>query len=180
MWPVHSNDHCHTQNITTGVHRLFVPPVYPHVVPRKPDPAQVSLPFDSLGADDEGPPLAPTADGPVNDDQEPRPRRGRPRKWASEAERKRAYRERLAADLAEPDRLRRELRNANRRVASRDSEIKRLRRAIDDSARRIARLEREAEEAAAKQETLALQVEFFRSHAHRAEKRLKDLLDERT
>jgi hypothetical protein len=41
-------------------------------------------------------------------------------------------------------------------------------------------LEREAEAAAAKQETLELQVEFFRSHAQRAEKRVKDLLDERT
>lgn len=149
-------------------------------VPWKPDPAQASLPFDGLVEDGEGLPPAPPTDGPATEDEQPRPRRGRPRKWSSEAERKRAYRERLAADLAEPDRLRRELRNANRRVASRDGEIKRLRRAIDDSSRRIARLEREAENAAAKRETLELQVEFFRSHAQRAEKRVKDLLDERT
>ncbi len=41
---------------------------------------------------------------------------GRPRVWASEAERKRAYRARLAADLAEPARLRLELRAAHKRV----------------------------------------------------------------
>ncbi|MFN8039171.1 MAG: hypothetical protein U0Q07_08180 [Acidimicrobiales bacterium] len=49
-------------------------------------------------------------DSVAADEAEPALRKmGRPRKWSSEAERKRAYRERLAADLAEPERLRREL-----------------------------------------------------------------------
>jgi hypothetical protein len=56
------------------------------------------------------------------------PRRvGRPRKWVSEAERKRAYRERLAADLDEPLTLRRELRNERRRTLGLRQENDRLR-----------------------------------------------------
>ena len=53
-------------------------------------------------------------------------RRGRPRKWASEADRKRAYRERLAADLAEPVSLRRELRDEQRRSRKLDARVERL------------------------------------------------------
>jgi chromosome segregation ATPase len=69
-------------------------------------------------------------------------RMGRPRKWESEAERKRAYRERLAADLAEPQRLRRELRNERKRVASRDQRIASLEREL---ARVEARIDRHGE-----------------------------------
>jgi septal ring factor EnvC (AmiA/AmiB activator) len=53
-------------------------------------------------------------------------RRGRPRKWASEADRKRAYRERLAADLAEPVSLRRELRDEQRRSRTLEARVERL------------------------------------------------------
>jgi hypothetical protein len=52
---------------------------------------------------------------------------GRPRKWASEAERKRAYRERLAADLESPLALRRDLRTERRRTAGLRQENDRLR-----------------------------------------------------
>src|SRR5690606_15781156 len=77
---------------------------------------------------------------------------GRPRKWESEAERKRAYRERRAADLAEPERLRRELRNANRRVADRD-------RRLADAERELARAEAEIERRTKRESELASTVE---------------------
>ena len=64
----------------------------------------------------------PMADEPASE----RPRRGRPRIWASEAERKRAYRERLAADYAEPERLRRELRIERKWTADRNRKLARL------------------------------------------------------
>lgn len=73
-------------------------------------------------------------------------RTGRPRKWESETERKRAYRERLAADLAEPQRLRRELGNERKRVASRDQKVAALKRELTRAEAQIDRHgEREAE-----------------------------------
>lgn len=82
-------------------------------------------------------------DSVAADEAEPALRKmGRPRKWSSEAERKRAYRERLAADLAEPERLRRELRNAKLRVADRD---RRLAEAERDLARAEAEIKRRSE-----------------------------------
>ena len=84
-------------------------------------------------------PVSAESNSAAADDAEPAPRKmGRPRKWGSEAERKRAYRERLAADLAEPERLRRELRNARRQVADRD-------RRLADAERDLARAEAEIE-----------------------------------
>jgi hypothetical protein len=65
---------------------------------------------------------------------------GRPRKWASEAERKRAYRERLAADLEDPLTLRRDLRTERRRTAGLNQDKDRLRA-------RLAAAERRTEEA---------------------------------
>jgi chromosome segregation ATPase len=59
--------------------------------------------------------------------------RGRPRIWENEAERKRAYRERKAAELAAPERLRQELREERKRVAAGDREIARLRRQLQDA-----------------------------------------------
>ena len=57
---------------------------------------------------------------------------GRPRKWADEAERKRAYRARLAEDMAEPARLRAELREAR-------ASIRRLERELDRTDRGLTR-----------------------------------------
>ncbi|MCU0271464.1 MAG: hypothetical protein MUF83_22870 [Acidimicrobiales bacterium] len=144
-------------------------------MPRKPGPRQVSLPFDASDGDDAAPQPAPPTVGPSDDDTPTPAQRGRPRKWASEAERKRAYRERLAADLAEPDRLRQELRNARRRLAGRDAELARLRRQLDLASRQMARLDADATQAAATRETLEQQVEYFRTRAVRAE----NLADER-
>ncbi len=67
------------------------------------------LPYDALVTIQ-----PPALDVPDDAAESPGRKVGRPRKWATEAERKRAYRERLAADIAEPERLRRELRNARR------------------------------------------------------------------
>jgi hypothetical protein len=66
---------------------------------------------------------------------------GRPRLWATEADRKRAYRERLAADVAEPTRLRRELKEERRASAHLRREVSRLTAALQrtDSALLVAR-----------------------------------------
>ena len=64
---------------------------------------------------------------------------GRPRVWASEAERKRAYRARLAADLAEPARLRLELRAAHKRVGDLERSLAQAQRDVGRSAEALAR-----------------------------------------
>ena len=91
---------------------------------------------------------------------------GRPRKWATEAERKRAYRERLAADVAEPDRLRRELRNARRQSAEKS---RRLARAERELARAEAEIERRSQREAELDgivERLEARVDDWRSQAN--------------
>lgn len=92
---------------------------------RKAHDTQDSLPFEDVESD------APRSSDPSSADVEDGARRpGRPRVWASEAERKRAYRERLASDFAEPNRLRKELRAELKTVAKRDREIDRLKREL--------------------------------------------------
>lgn len=146
-------------------------------MPRKPDPAQVPLPFDLPEDDHEGqePERAeaatPEAPGPATKAPS---KRGRPRKWASEAERKRAYRERLATDFAEPDRLRKELRNERRRVASRDRRIAELRRDLEGSAARIAAVEAEKTDLLAQQASLDEQLEWHREKVRLYAARLGD------
>jgi hypothetical protein len=65
---------------------------------------------------------------------------GRPRVWASEAERKRAYRARLAADLAEPVRLRLELRDARKRIGELERALAATRGDLGRSADAVARV----------------------------------------
>ena len=139
--------------------RLSSRPVSVLGVPRKSAAKQPELPFD----------VTSRSTGVVQETTTgvPKPARkmGRPRKWESEAERKRAYRERLADDLAEPQRLRRELRNANRRVADRDRRIGELER---DLARAEAEIELGAERESdvhAVVERLEAQVDHWRSRA---------------
>jgi chromosome segregation ATPase len=158
---------------------FFVPSIYSAAMARKPDPAQVPLPFDVADGDEAlpvvvEPEVAPASAGVVAEKAEER--RGRPRKWESDAERKRAYRERLAADFAEPDRLRRELRNERRRVASRDRQLARLRRDLERTEAEIATLGREKEDLVENQAGLEQRLEFFEAKAARAEKRLSDEL----
>jgi hypothetical protein len=61
---------------------------------------------------------------------------GRPRKWTTEAERKQAYRRRLAADFDDPLSLRRELRTERRRIAGLKQENDRLRARLVAAERR--------------------------------------------
>jgi hypothetical protein len=63
-------------------------------------------------------------------------RRGRPRKWASDAERQAAYRARRNVELADADGLRRELREAR-------SALARLTRERDSLARQVAKQARQ-------------------------------------
>src|SRR5690349_18427302 len=66
-------------------------------------------------------------------------RRGRPRRWASEAERKRAYRARRAEELAAPERLRVELRNARSEIRRLGQRCTRLEAAVRRAERQAAR-----------------------------------------
>ena len=120
-------------------HPRFVPSVHSRTVARRTQDPQDSLPF---GEAQSGVPPADQSDSEEGEGGRRRP--GRPRVWASEADRKRAYRERLAADFAEPDRLRRELRVARKTIAERDGEIGRLQRELARSeATNCAALDRE-------------------------------------
>jgi predicted nuclease with TOPRIM domain len=105
---------------------------------------------------------------------EPALRRGRPRKWASEAERKRAYRERKAEDLAAPERLRTELRDAR-------SDIRRLEKDRSRLERKVAQLERQLDrEIAARSDQMAESdskdeaIEFWRASAQTANRQLQE------
>ena len=104
-------------------HLSFVPSAFVELVPRRASDNQDALPFD-----EDDPTTEPASAEHSGDIEDGRRRPGRPRVWASEAERKRAYRERLAAGLAEPDRLRKELRAERRTLAEKDGEVTRLKR----------------------------------------------------
>jgi predicted RNase H-like nuclease (RuvC/YqgF family) len=108
------------------------------------------------------------------DEAEPAPRKiGRPRKWASEAERKRAYRERLAADHAEPERLRRELRNAKRRIADRDRRIAEAERDLARADAEIERRSRREIELEGTVRRLEAKVDDWRSRANALSRNLE-------
>jgi len=140
-------------------------------VARTPDPTEVPLPFD-LDDGDKAPAVAGENDGkPTSASvaaEKAVERRGRPRKWESDAERKRAYRERLAADFAEPDRLRRELRNERRRVAARDRELAQLRGDLERNEAEIVALGREKEDLVENQASLEQRLGFFEAKAARS------------
>ena len=143
-------------------------------MPRRKAIPQDSLPFDTP---DSGTPAAITP-GPAATESQ-RPRRGRPRKWASEADRKRAYRQRLAADLAEPERLRRELRTERQRAARKDLEIDRLTRDLaQTSATADAAKDRQVELESII-ENLEAKVNDWRSRARALANRLEDERDQR-
>jgi predicted RNase H-like nuclease (RuvC/YqgF family) len=123
-------------------------------VARKPTPDHPELPFDPPG------PSPELALRPVEPTPKSTRKMGRPRKWGTEAERKRAYRERLAADLAEPQRLRHELRNARRTVA--------------EKGRRLAQAERELAAAEAEIERRTQREAELNGTVERLEARLED------
>lgn len=126
------------------------------------------LPFD------ERVPVSVEPDTVVADDAEPAPRKmGRPRKWASEAERKRAYRERLAADHAEPERLRGELRNARRQVADRDRRLVETERDLARAKAEIERRSRREIELEGTVRRLEAKVDDWRSRANALSRNLE-------
>jgi hypothetical protein len=90
---------------------------------------------------------------------------GRPRKWTSEAERKRAYRARRAADLAEPERLRVELRRARQQIAKLEREATGLRRTAMRAATTAEASAKARADLEATIERLHLQVAFWRNRA---------------
>lgn len=100
---------------------------------------------------------------------------GRPRKWASEAERKRAYRERLAADLDEPITLRRELRTERRRTAGLQQENRRLRAALAAAQARADEAEHATMDLRRRVEWLAANAERDGRQASEALVRMREL-----
>lgn len=161
-WPPFTEDH-HT--VSTG---LSSRPVSVGSVPRPAKPEHPELPFEAAKLTPAGSAEEPGADA------EAVPRKmGRPRKWATEAERKRAYRERLAADLAEPERLRRELRNAKRRVADRDRRVDQVERDLARAEAEIERRSRRETELEHTVERLEAKVDDWRSRANALAKNLE-------
>jgi chromosome segregation ATPase len=137
-------------------------------MPRTPHPEQTSLPLDldpGVNQHEDEVVAAPTTDTP---------RRGRPRIWASEAERKKAYRERLAADHAEPERLRRVLRIERKRVAERDQRLARLDRKLTRAHGENRDLSARNEDLLASIEALEAEIETWRSQLRQVEQRLDD------
>jgi hypothetical protein len=134
-------------------------------MPRRRPIQQAQLPLDGLEPRPELPTvdLAGARDEPATKPDPAAGRRGRPRIWESEAERKRAYRERKARDLAEPERLRRELRNARKRIVNRDREIGRLRAEARGLAADFAAARRRSDELEEAIHELEREVEKWRS-----------------
>lgn len=122
--------------------------------------SQDSLPFGEAELEAVAPEESSAEDG-----EEGRRRAGRPRVWASEAERKRAYRERLATDFAEPDRLRKELRSERKKVAEKDREIARLQRELDRSKAALSAASARQDELDRMIEALEMKVEDWRKRA---------------
>jgi hypothetical protein len=67
---------------------------------------------------------------------------GRPRKWSSEAERKRAYRQRKATELAEPHRVREDARQARQAATAAQAEAEVARRGQQRAEQRAVNAER--------------------------------------
>ena len=101
----------------------------------------------------------------VSSTEQPRSVRGRPRKWATEADRKRAYRERMAADLAEPAQLRRELRTERARSATFARVSERRERELDRTTRLLARALNHQAELGATIEQLRSNRDYWQSRA---------------
>lgn len=130
-------------------------------MPRKPKPEHPELPFDA--------PAPVAGEGraePGSVTGSPTRKIGRPRKWESEAERKRAYRERLAADLAEPERLRRELRNAKRQSAEKARRLAQAERDLARAEAEIGRRSKRESELESTVKRLEARVDDWRSRAN--------------
>jgi hypothetical protein len=107
------------------------------------------------------------------DEDQPSKRRGRPRIWESEAERKRAYRERKAVQLAYPERLREQLQNERRRVAYRDRELARARAELGRAVEQL-------DASVRRQETLQRTIDKLEIEVEKWRSRTKELAHHRT
>jgi AT-hook transcription factor len=96
------------------------------------------------------------------EDQKPR---GRPRKWATEAERKRAYRQRRAAELADPQALREEANSLRAAASSARAAEKRAKEQAASWRTRAERAERRTE--LARQRTRVAERAAQRARAER-------------
>src|SRR3954447_15074718 len=88
---------------------------------------------------------------------------GRPRKWASEAERVRAYRQRKATEQADVDSLRVERRLLKRQLADAVLARERAEAALDRQRKRVDRLERELDRAQQRLERSEFELNSLRS-----------------
>lgn len=86
-------------------------------------------------------------------------RPGRPRRWASNAERARAYRARKASDFAEPVRLRRELADERLATKSLKDELARERKRTSALRNALDRSNKRAHSAGARADSLERQFE---------------------
>ena len=102
----------------------------------------------------------------------PQRRRGRPRKWATEADRKHAYRQRLAVELAEPAELRRELRAERARSAALARTAEQRGRELDRTKRLLARALDDQEELEAAIEQLRTSRDYWQSRWRQADDEL--------
>src|SRR4051812_47779429 len=98
---------------------------------------------------------------------------GRPRKWASDAERKRAYRARKAAELADPYRIREQARSAIGEAAAARSELETARRAVQRAEQRGVAAQRRSDKLAERLRTAETAARRARIARDRAESLLK-------
>jgi hypothetical protein len=102
-------------------------------------------------------------------------RRGRPRKWASEAERKRAYRARKADELAEPERLRMELQEARSVIRRLEKQCVRLEAVVRQAERQAANEIVARDELETEIERRDGTVAFWQQRARIAERQLREI-----
>jgi peptidoglycan hydrolase CwlO-like protein len=96
-------------------------------------------------------------------DEQPSPRGpGRPRKWANDAERVRAYRARKAAEQASVDELRRDRRRLRREVTALATNLDRAERAATDAEQQAATLAAEVGQLNAKLKAMTAELARLR------------------
>jgi hypothetical protein len=99
---------------------------------------------------------------PDGDETEPRRGPGRPRKWANDAERVRAYRARKSEEQASVDQLRRDRRTLRRQVVDLTARLARAERAAAEANQRADLLAADLDENGKKLRGSELDVEWFR------------------
>lgn len=101
---------------------------------------------------------------------------GRPRIWADEAERKRAYRARRAAELAEPHRVRDDARAARADATAAKSQLQTATRALQRAEQRLLAAERRAAKLLERIQATDANLKRARMARDRAERLLRQKL----